>query len=254
MLKKTSLIALALNMMIASSAITEENHIYIIPGDAHCVIKKATRKTYCTDNKGNPITGKLNKYKDNTLLRSYELQDGFLNGLSISYDTKERKTSTKTYVDGILDGITTTYYPSGAAESEITYAAGKKDGVAKFYDEAGGLSVQAMYVNNRLNGKMQIYTPKKQLLYNLQNVDNNYVSGIYYYLDNKGEETSTVIPEVVIKALNHKCLEFQTEKTDSACAAVFNPQNTECDEKWRNTNRPAVRKYLADCRKGIVNE
>ncbi len=254
MLNKLSFAALALNLLVASSALAAEARVYTIPGDAHCVIKRATRKTYCTDKQGSPLTGKLNKYRDNLILRSYELQNGFLNGISTSYDAKGRKTSEKNYVDGVLDGISTTYYPSGTAESETTYANGKKDGAAKFYDEAGSLSVQAIYKDNRLNGKMQIYTPKKQLLYNLQNANNNYVSGTYYYFNNKGEDAAAEIPEIIISAMNHKCLEFQTEKTDSACAAVFNPQNTECDEEWRKANRSAVRRYLADCLKGKVNE
>lgn len=249
MLKKSTIIGLTLNLCVALSAIAEEPHIYVIPGDAHCVVKRQTRMTYCTDKEGNPITGELHKYKDNILMRIYPLENGYLNGMAVNFDTKGRKTTEKSYVSGILEGISKTYYPTGIVESETEYTHGKKNGIVKFYDERGGLTVQAIYQNNRLNGKMQIYSPKKELLYNLKNVDNKYVSGTYYYLDANDEETSTEIPAIIIEAVNQNCLEFQTEKTNSACAVIFNPENSDCNAEWRQKNRLAVRKYLASCRK-----
>lgn len=233
---------------------SEDLPVYVIPDDAHCVIQKQSRKTYCTDKQGVPITGELRRYRDNKLLRLYHLQEGYLNGKAVSYDAKERVKSEKNYMDGVLSGETKTYYPTGTVESEITYANGKKEGIAKFYDESGTLSVQAMYQNNRLNGKMQIYTPKKELLYNLKNENDRYISGVYYYFDGKGRELSADIPPVILEAVNRQCLALLTEKTTSACAAALHEKYQSCDAQWRNDKRPEVRRYFARCQKEKTNE
>ena len=47
--------------------------IYVMPDDVRCYVLKKDQTTYCTDLQGAPITGELRKYRDNELIRTYQL-------------------------------------------------------------------------------------------------------------------------------------------------------------------------------------
>lgn len=227
--------------------------IYIIPDEAKCTVRKQDKITYCTDKQGNPITGELHRYKDNSLSRLYPLQNGILEGNVLLYRSNGKLKSEKPYKKGILNGIVKEYYPNGALESETPYVNGIKEGVAKSYTENGKMFSQMIYADDELNGEMRIYTPDGKTLYSFENEDNRLISGTYYYITQNNSIDIAAIPPIVIEALNNACLELQTQMTTSACAAIFNASSNICDEKWRRDNRKEVRKYLADCAKGEVD-
>lgn len=227
--------------------------IYIIPEEAKCVIRKADKLTFCTDLEGKPITGELHRYQDNTLIRMYPLKDGLLEGTAITYYANGRPKSEKTYTAGILNGSVREYYDSGSLQDEIPYVNGIKEGIAKSYREDGKMFSQMIYVEDALNGEMRLYTPEGKTLYSFENEENKLVSGTYYFRRPNGIDMLD-IPQIVIEALNHSCLELQEELTDSACAVVYNGPLDTCDEAWRKANRKAVRKYLAECAKGVPDE
>lgn len=235
------------------STATASPQIYLIPDEAKCVVRKSDKLTYCTDKEGKPVTGELHRYKDNSLYRLYTLQNGLLEGKSLLYHTNGNLNSEKPYKKGVLDGMVKEYYRSGTLKAEIPYIKGQKEGIAKNYDKDGKMLSQMIYSDNELNGEMRLYTPEGKTLYSFENEENKLVSGTYYYITKDGNVDMAVIPPIAIEALNNACLELQTEMSTSACAASFNASSTVCDEKWRRTNRKEVRKYLADCAKGVVD-
>jgi len=227
--------------------------IYIIPEEAKCTLRKADKLTYCTDLDGKPITGELHRYQNNNLIRMYPLQDGLLNGAAITYYANGRPKSEKTYTKGILNGPVREYYYNGSLQSEIPYVNGKKEGIAKSYQEDGKMFSQMIYSEDALNGEMRLYTPEGKTLYSFENEENKLVSGTYFFRRPNGIDDLD-IPEVIIEALNHACVELQEKMTDSACAVVYKGPLDTCDEAWRKANRKAVRKYLAECAKGVKDE
>lgn len=231
-----------------------EPAIYIIPKDAKCTVRKTDKLTFCTDLNDAPITGELRRYQDNNLIRLYPLKDGLLEGTAITYYANGNPQTEKQYKKGVLNGLMREYNYTGSLQTEIPYRNGLKEGIAKTYDENGNMVSQMIYSNDALNGEMRIYTPDGKTLYSFQNEENKLVSGTYYFRrPNKGIDMLD-IPQIAIEGLNHACLELQQNLNTSTCAVVYNgPLNT-CDEVWRKNNRKAVRKYLAECAKGVIDE
>lgn len=245
-------ISLTAALLYATSAIAAPQ-VYVIPDEAKCTVRKQDKITYCTDKEGNPITGELHRYRDNSLSRLYPLQNGILEGTALHYYPNGNLKSEKNYTKGVLNGMVKEYYPDGSLESETPYVKGSKEGIAKSYGTDGKMFSQMIYTDDELNGEMRIYTPEGKTLYSFENEDNKLVSGTYYFLTKTNDIDMAVIPPIVIAALNNACLELQTEMTTSACAATFNASSTVCDEKWRRNNRKEVRKYLSDCAKGVID-
>lgn len=238
---------LALNIAGSANA-AEELRRYIVPDDVTCKMEKTTKVTFCSDKEGAPITGEMIKYSNGTISRYYPMKDGYLDGTGMAYYTNGAKKSEISYIKGVINGITKNYDKRGTLLEEIPYVDGKKEGVARYYDTAGNLIMQMIYIEDKANGDMRVYDPlSKTPIYNLKTASDKIISGTYSY--EESEEIKTVsIPDIIISAINVKCLEMQTELSDSPCAAYFS-NDSECDQKWRNKNRNAVREYLRSCAK-----
>lgn len=235
-------------------AVAQEAEVYVIPDEAKCTVRKTDKITYCTDLNGAPITGELHRYQDNNLIRLYRMKEGVLDGTAITYYANGNPQSEKPYSNGVLNGVVREYYNNGSLQSETPYLNGQKEGVAKSYTENGAMFSQMIYSADSLNGEMRVYTPSGKTLYSFENNEDRLISGVYYFRrPNKGID-EVDIPDVIIQALNHACLELQTELTEDTCAVVYNGPLTTCDETWRKSNRTAVRKYLTECAKGIKDE
>lgn len=247
-------IGLALTLLGNVAKAHASPEIYIIPDDAKCTVRKTDKLTYCTDLDGKPITGELRRYQDNTLVRIYPMSEGLLEGTATTYYANGTPQSQKQYKKGVLNGVVREYANNGSLQTETPYINGLKEGIAKVYNENGKMLSQMIYSEGELNGEMRIYTPAGKTLYSFENEDGKLISGTYYFRRQGKGVDMLDIPEIMIEALNNACVELQTELSEDACAVVYNgPLNT-CDSAWRKANRKAVRKYLADCAKGVKDE
>ncbi len=246
-------LTIALIYGVSISTAQSKPEIYLIPDEAKCTVR-ADKLNYCTDMAGKPITGELHRYQGDTLVRSYALKNGLLEGSTITYYANRFPKLEKQYKKGVLNGFVRQYYANGSLETEMPYVNGIKEGIAKSYGKDGQMLSQMIYAGDALNGEMRLYTPEGKTLYSFENEENKLVAGSYYFRRSNGVVDLTDIPEIALAALNHACVELQTELTDSACAVVYKGPRNACEESWYKANRKTLRKYLSECAKGVKDE
>lgn len=165
------------------SAIAEETadmKKYKIPDEVDCSVRKNDRVTVCLDKTGQKITGVLTKYAEGTLIRTYPLKDGILQGTATAYYISGGTLWEKPYIDGKLNGTVKKYYKSGGVESAEPYKDGKKEGVAKYYYENGTMLAQGIYIGGKRNGSTRFYTKEGVLSAEFNSENNRFISGFSY--------------------------------------------------------------------------
>ena len=232
-------------LLASTGAYAQEKSYYSIPKDVKCMVKKSNKITYCNDLNGNPITGEMRRYYNGDLKHSYMLENGILEGASITYYRDRSVKTEKIYKNGMLNGITTEYYKNGNPKEEASYVNGKQEGITKQYYEEGGLMSQAVYQNDKINGEYHIYDKSQQLIYNFKSINSALKSGTYYYKTEKQQTKSSEIPEVIIKAIGHKCAQIHMSSSDNPCAT--NDYQEKCNWKWYNKNKTKIDDYYTTC-------
>ena len=159
----------------------ENVKVYIIPQEVKCK-KDKNRITHCTDKAGTPITGLMHKYREDELIRTYEMTDGVLNGKASSYYVRiDQKYSEKNYKEGRLNGESYEWHKNGVLKSVIPYVEGRKEGIYKAYDEEGRMREQAIYIGGKLNGPSRIYATDKNIIFDLNFANNQLQKGTCLY-------------------------------------------------------------------------
>ncbi|MBO5038837.1 MAG: toxin-antitoxin system YwqK family antitoxin [Alphaproteobacteria bacterium] len=244
--KYTALFLVLLSTTVSAEETTKR---YLVPDDVICEVKAPQNTMFCTDTDGKPITGQMVKYFEGTPVRLYNVKEGQLDGPGQSYYTDGTLKSEIPYLQGQINGVMKKYNRLGKISEEIPYQNNQKEGVAKYYNDEGALITQMVYINDEAIGDMFIYDGTHETpLYRLKNHSGTILSGTYTYQTAADNLKTETIPEIIIAALNKKCLDFQPQLSSSPCAAFYN-QNPECDQAWREENRKAVRAYLKSCSK-----
>lgn len=193
--------------------------IYIMPDDVRCYVLKKDQTTYCTDLQGAPITGELRKYRDNELIRTYQLKDGFLEGNAMSYYIKGGVMSEKPYTRGKLNGAVKNYYENGTVSEVIPYIDGSQEGVTKYYYDNGYMQGQGIYVNGKQNGMSRIYDRNGELVFELNFNDGVLVSGYCMIKDTPdGKPRKQELSDTAIELLNRGELVVEPEILSDRCA------------------------------------
>lgn len=222
--KTITLSVLALLMSFSALAdadgkATPQKEFYIIPEDVKCRVNKKDKITRCTDLNGTLITGEMRKFRENTLIRSYPLKDGILEGMAKAYYISGNKLSEKPYKKGQLDGLVKTYYKNGTLETATPYQKGKKEGVAKAYYENGTLEWQGIYINNALNGASRLYATNGNPIWELKFSQQFLQSGVCLVTEENGSITKYKISKEKIQCYNAKrCTPIYEEvKSENPC-------------------------------------
>lgn len=193
--------------------------IYIMPKDVRCYVLKKEQTTYCTDLKGAPITGELRKYRENELIRTYRLKDGFLEGKAMSYYIKGGIMSEKPYTKGKLNGAVKNYYENGIVSEVIPYIDGRQEGVTKYYYDNGYMQGQGIYVNGKQNGMSRIYDRTGELVFELSFNNDVLVSGYCMIKDTPdGKPRKQELSDTAINLLNRGELVIRSEILSDRCA------------------------------------
>lgn len=135
---------------------------------------------YCTDEKGNPITGKVAIKYENGYTKSLEnLKNGYRNGLQTEFAEDGTLFSRTYYNMGVLNGQYKLYHKN----RQLKIFANNKDGVlhgnSEIYDEEGNLIGKITYNKGRVkNGycRQNAKAKKTKLtFFEIQNFPDNYL-------------------------------------------------------------------------------
>lgn len=159
----------------------DDDYFYTSNRTAYTILITKKGTIYDDDN------GEKNEYDDDfNLVRTYNLKDGKLNGLSTEYYTNGKiksksnwtndvlngayelfdengiLTERKIYVNGKKEGKLIGYYSSGKINYQITFTNDLENGKYFFYDENGSITTEETYINGIKNGPFTyVYSPSE---------------------------------------------------------------------------------------------
>ncbi len=101
--------------------------------------------------------------------------EGKKDGISLTFDKKNRLQIIEYFRDGFYDGVNVTFSPStDFPASEVSYSNGKKNGTSKIYYDNGKLQEEDTYLNDIKNGISRWYNRSGKLL-----AEYNYQMGVF---------------------------------------------------------------------------
>ncbi|MES2514585.1 MAG: hypothetical protein V4580_10595 [Bacteroidota bacterium] len=94
-------------------------------------------------------------------------KDGLLEGPSISYTKKCKKSVFETFKNGLKEGLELEYYPNGHIKAEGKYKKGNLDGYYKVYDKNGNFSFESRSSDNETNLAPNIADTANSVVFNV---------------------------------------------------------------------------------------
>ncbi|MES2566403.1 MAG: hypothetical protein V4565_06025 [Bacteroidota bacterium] len=94
-------------------------------------------------------------------------KDGMLDGPSISYTRKCKKSIFETFKGGVKDGLELEYYPNGHIKAEGKYKKGNLDGYYRVYDKNGNFSFESRSSDNETDLAPNIADTTNNLVFNV---------------------------------------------------------------------------------------
>ena len=251
MLKSVYLILFAVLLTFDASAQSSKKAPQELPAKLlkhyKCKQRKNDNISYCVDKDNKKVTAELRKYEDGKMLLSIPVINSLIDGTVKSYDLSGNLEYEKTYSKGKLNGPSTTYFPNKFIEKQIPYSNGLKEGVAKYYYQEGTMHTQCTYVNDKLDGKLKTYTKDKEVLYDIVTAQDKFLEGTCQYLGQNNQIESQKIPEILLDAVNNRCIAFGTELSKKCCSIDKNDILSECNKEWLKENIETLREYLKKC-------
>ena len=135
---------------------------------------------FCTDEKGEPITGKVAIKGENGITKSLEnLKNGYRNGLQTEFDD-DGSLKSRTYYDmGVLNGQYKLYHKNRQLKVFANNKEGKFHGNSEIYDEEGNLIGKILYNKGRVKSgycRRNAKAKKDKLtFFEIQNMPENYL-------------------------------------------------------------------------------
>ncbi len=212
-----------------------------------CKQRKKDNISYCVDENNQKITAELRKYEDGVLISSIPVINSLIDGTVKSYNLSGDVISEKKYQKGKLNGLSTTYFDNKLIETQIPYQNGLKEGVAKYYYEDGSMQTQCTFINNKLDGQLRRYTKEGEILFDIITAQNSHIEGICAYLDENNKIKKQNIPEILLEAVNQKCIEFGTELSSKCCSINTTKVLETCNKKWLKNNITTLKNYIKSC-------
>ena len=147
-----------------------------------------------------------------------------------------------------MHGLNETYYDDNKIETSTTYKNGIKEGIAKHYYTNGYIEKQLTYVANKMDGKMRTYDNQGKTTFDFITANDKIIKGIYYYLNTTGKTETNPLPQIIIDALNQKCIVLKNELTINCYRIdIDNSEDSECNQEWLENNKQALELIINKC-------